>query len=124
MTNDPRLASLLEKAFKVAPAADANQVIEQVREEQSTELGEALSYEAVVPEANPVSWLAERLLPKLVYFLDSRGARLPSVGGLFVSLFVGDRLYFFEVEPLLELLSEWSGVPIAEMAPKWGANSA
>jgi hypothetical protein len=123
VTADPRLERLLSSAFHQASGADANSEIEKVRVERGSELAEALSYEGAAPPTGTVEWLVERFLPKLVYFLDCRGARLPQAPGVFVSLFVGDRVHFFEVEVLLGALSEWSGLGFDEMVQRWGANS-
>ena len=66
-----------------------------MRAEQGLGGQDAVSYELVAEPQWALADLAERVLPKLVYFLDCRGARLPlGPGGIFVSLFVGDSLHF------------------------------
>jgi hypothetical protein len=118
-----RLAALLERAFHRAAATDANGAIAQMRKERGGAPGQdALSYEAVAPGGG-FDPLVKSVLPRLVYFLDCRGAKLPSSGDVFLSLFVGDDLYFLEPRALLELASEHTGLSFAEMVKQWGAAS-
>lgn len=83
------LAPLLARAFHSAEASHANVAIAEAREK----LGEARSYEVLVPDRPDDDWLSEGFLKKLVYFCESTRAPLPGCPGVFVSFFAGDRLH-------------------------------
>ena len=123
MTDDERLQALLAKAFAQAEAASANAAIAEHRERHSGDGAPSLSYEAMVPAAGGWQQLVSEVLPKLVYFLDCRGAKLPRVRGVFVSLFVGSALYFLEVEDVIAAVSAATGMAPAEMVRRWGERS-
>jgi hypothetical protein len=116
---DP-LKALLLRAFGQASAADANLVIDEVRADEASELAEALSYEIVLPASEPVAFLTSNALPKLVYFLECRGVRIPRCPHIFVSLFAGDRLYFLRCEDFIDELSTLTGLSPAEMVKRYG----
>lgn len=120
--SEPLVEELLGRAFHAAAAAGANEAIELVRRNLSE--GDALSYEAVLPERDPMKHLSEVVLPRLVYFLDCRGAPLPAAPGVFVSLFAGDRLYFLHPKDVLDVLSRATGISIEEMVRRFGEASA
>jgi len=123
-TADPRLEALLARSFLCARAADANAEIDAVRSRGREELGaELLSYEILVPALEPMRHLVEAVLPKLVYFLDCRGAKLPHAPGVFASLFVGDELYCMHAADLIDELAKGSGLSTAQMVERWGAAS-
>lgn len=123
MTSEARLDELLAHSFHAAPARDANAEIARVRRERGTEHAEALSYEVLLSADAPARYLVESVLPKLVYFLDCRGLKLPNAPGVFLSLFVGEHIHFLPMDATLELLSRWSGLDYAEMVRRWGAAS-
>ncbi|MHB8878614.1 MAG: STAUR_1299 family protein [Myxococcaceae bacterium] len=121
---DPRLEALLARAFHRARAADANAELEAVRLSSLEQSGaELLSYEVLVPEQEPIRYLVEALLPKLVYFLECRGAKLPRAPGVFAALFVGDGLYCLHASDLLDELMKLSGLSVEQLVERWGANS-
>src|SRR5712671_4867084 len=128
---DDRLARLLELAYRTAPAAEANRAISEAREEAAAAGASAArppralegslplgrSYEMVIdPE---VSWerFAAEALPRLVYHLESVGARPPSCKGMVVAAFVGDRLHFLRA-------GELTGVPVDELFRRHGTGEA
>lgn len=121
---EEKLRELLAAAFREAPAREANLAISRARREMAggdpdDDEGPALrSYELVL-----TTWdvFARDQVPKLVYHLESVGAHLPGCGGVMVSAFVGDRLYFIEAAALVakvcamlgvtpEQLVEWHGL--------------
>jgi hypothetical protein len=109
--------ALKARAFHHAPASEANAEIARMRvEEAGTGAKDALSYEVVVSSYEN---LVESLVPKLVYFLDCRGLRLNSAPGVFLSLFIGDTLYFLKVADFFAVL----GLPLDELVRKHGAAS-
>lgn len=120
------MSDLLEElrtlAFSRAASSDANEAIARVREARAKASVEATSYELALPGLAPESWLLERALPKLAYFLDCRGVRLPGSGGVFVSLFMGDGLLFLEAGPFVEAMARRRGLSLDEVRRRYGAN--
>lgn len=120
---DPGIDRLLQRAFAQAKATQANEAIARVREEQSLDVDQALSYELLLPAQEPVKHLVEYVMPRMVYFLESRGARLPACTGVFISLFVGDSLYFLHAADLVDELSKLSGLSPQEMVKRHGTGN-
>ena len=116
------LERLTQLAFHKASPADANQAIEDVRNERSAGGVDALSYEVALPGLAPDEFLTTRVLPKLVYFLDCRGIKVPASGAVFVSLFSTDGLYFVEAGPMVEVLTKARGLTLAEAVRRYGAD--
>jgi hypothetical protein len=116
------LDRLLARAFHRGRAVDANQEIAKVRAERASAGEKILSYEIVVPADEPMKHLVEEVLPRLIYFLDCRGAALPRCPDVFASLFVGDALHFVETEALLDELSRASGLSFDELVDRFGAS--
>lgn len=110
-----KLAPLLDRAFRVAPAASANAVMAEVREEHLHGGTLALSYEVVLSPEWDFGEVAARVVPQLIYFLECRGSRLPLAPGVFLSLFVGDCLYFVEVHDFLDVIATQTAVPLEEL---------
>lgn len=111
--------TFLGLAFSKAPAAEANSAIARVREAQDGEFAEATSYEFMLPDGNLRPFLLERLLPRLVDYLESKGAKLPGCGRVFLSVFSGDTLYFIHARDAVRQLSEWSGLSIEELRRRY-----
>ena len=107
---------LLRLAFDRAPANLANQAITHVRDEVGAEGGRAVSYEVLLPDGNVRAFLVNTTLPRLINHLESLGMTLTGCGGLFLSVFHGDTLYFLHARDVLELLSRWSGLSFAELS--------
>ena len=123
MEHEAKLQSLLDRAFARVKAADANQAIADMRIEESPDGRPAVSYEAVLPASEPLEYLTGTLLPRLVYFLDSRGFKLPRCPGAFISLFHGDDLFFIRAADTVDELSRITGMSPAQMVQKFGAQS-
>lgn len=88
------LRPLLDRAFLVAEAREANAALARAREEFArTPDAKSFSYEAVVPEDPDPAWLTDGLIRKVVYHCESTRSPLPECAGVFVSLFVGQRLF-------------------------------
>ncbi|WP_309895413.1 STAUR_1299 family protein [Archangium sp.] len=117
---DAAADELLRLAFERAPAAEANEAISRMRDQEGDELSGASSYEFVLPDGDVRAWLLEYLLPRLVNHLESSGAKLPHCGGVFLSVFSGDTLHFLRAREVVELLSQWSGLSMAELQQRYG----
>ena len=117
------LQPLLERAFKTVPAREANLEIAGQRNQLGGPGREALSYEVVLEPATTLEEAAERLLPKLVYFLDCRGLPLHDARGVFLSVFVAETLYFVHATDFVAELAAAAGVSLAELVKRHGAAS-
>lgn len=115
--------ALLRRAVRQVHSSEANEAIAQMRRAEGTEDRPAMSYEVVLPEERPVEYLKDDLLPRLVYFLDCSGAKLPQCPGVFLSLFQGDRLFFIRAADAVQELSKISGLEPARMTELFGAMS-
>ncbi|HZN94615.1 MAG TPA: STAUR_1299 family protein [Myxococcales bacterium] len=116
---EPAVQALLERAFHRARAAEANVEMARVREQEGG-FAQATSYELVLPTERAVEHLTARVLPRLVYFLECRGSRLPHCAGVFVSIFAGDDLYFVRASDMVVELSRLSGLSLEEMVERYG----
>lgn len=120
------MSSILERlaqlAFHRALPSEANLAIDEVRQARSEAGPEATSYEVAVPELGPDEFLAGKVLPKLVYFLDCRGVKVPGSGGVFVSIFSAQGLLFVEAGPMVEVLAQARGLTLAEVVRRYGAD--
>jgi hypothetical protein len=115
--------ALLKRAFARVKAADANLAIADMRLEEGSEDRPALSYEAVIPPSKPAEYLTGSLMPRLVYFLDSGGFKLPRCAGVFISLFYGDDLFFIRAADAVDELSRITGMSPAQMVQRFGSQS-
>lgn len=116
------LDQLTQLAFHRASPAEANQAIEDVRLQRSEGGVDALSYEVALPSLAPDEFLTTKVLPKLVYFLDCRGVKVPASGAVFVSLFSTEGLSFVEAGPMVEVLTKARGLTLAEAVRRYGAD--
>jgi hypothetical protein len=117
------LQPLLDRAFHRSPAAEANQAIAEQREQHGGPGKDAVSYEVVLSSDETLETVAEKVLPRLVYFLDCRGLKLDAAAGVFVSLFVGETLYFVHASDFIAAVAGLSGLSLAELVKKFGAAS-
>lgn len=118
---NPILEQLEQLAFHRASPLEANQAIEDVRLERSKSQ-DAVSYEIALPALAPDDFLTHKALPKLVYFLDCRGVKVPASGAVFVSLFTSDGLLFVEAGPMVEVLTKARGLTLAEAVRRYGSD--
>lgn len=117
------LQPLLQKAFKTVSARDANTEIGAQREAHGMPGQDALSYEVVLEEAGGLEVAAEKVLPKLVYFLDCRGVPLHDARGVFMSVFVRESLYFVHATDFVAVVAPLTGFSLPELKAKYGAAS-
>ena len=73
----------------------------------------------VLPSSQPVDYLINTLMPRLVYFLESAGFRLPSCKGVFLSVFYGEDLFFIRAADAIDELSRISGLSPAQMVERF-----
>ena len=118
---NPILDQLTQLAFHRASPTEANQAIDDVRAQRS-EGSEAISYEVALPELSPDQFLATKVLPKLVYFLDCRGVKVPGSGNVFVSIFSAAGLLFVEAGPMVEVIARARGLTLAEVVRRYGSD--
>jgi hypothetical protein len=116
------LEQLNELAFHRASPQEANEAIEEVRNERSANGPEAVSYEVALPALAPDEYLMTKVLPKLVYFLDCRGVKVPGSGAVFVSMFSNEGLWFVEAGPMVEVISRARGLTLAEVVRRYGSD--
>ncbi len=112
---------LIAMAFAHGDVTQANAAIDDARAERGAN---ALSYEVALPALGHDEFLTTRVLPKLTYFLDCRGVKPPSSGGVFLSLFTADGLHFIDAGPALEKLVKARGFTLAEAVRRYGADGA
>jgi hypothetical protein len=120
----PLLERIVATAFHRASPMEANNAIEEARLIRSAGGNDALSYELALPALGPDEFLMTRALPKLVYFLDCRGVKVPSSGNVFISLFSSEGLFFVEAGPTVQLLAEARGLTLAEVVRRYGDGGA
>lgn len=113
------VAAVLARSFHRARAMEANEEMARMRVQEGHD-GLATSYELVLPAEGATEHLVQRVLPRLVYFLECRGSRLPHCAGVFCSIFAGDQLYFVRAADLVDELSRLSGLSPEEMVEKYG----
>lgn len=116
------LDQLAQLAFHRASPLEANVAIEEVREARSEGGSEAVSYEVALPALAPDEYLMTKVLPKLTYFLDCRGVKVPGSGAVFVSLFSSEGLLFVEAGPMVEVLAKARGLTLAETVRRYGSD--
>ena len=92
------LSPLWKRAFLEGEAREANQRLMDARAAfvalaPGKAGGDPFSYEVVVPPEPELAWLADTLLPPFIYHCETRRAPLPECGAVFVSAFVGERLF-------------------------------
>lgn len=101
---DDGIRELLQDAFEQVPAREANVAIARARRvraggsEHDEDGPQFRAYELVL---GTFEKFASEQLAKLVYHLESIGARLPECRGVVIAAFVGDRLYFVDARAFL-----------------------
>ena len=109
------LSPLFALAFLTADAACANAAIDEARG-----ITGGRSYEVLVPPEPDAAWLEGALVSKLVYFCEAMRAPLPACAGVFVSLFVGERLCVVPAADVIAFACEALGVSSDELVRRHG----
>jgi hypothetical protein len=135
---DERLSKLLDLAYRTVAAADANAEISQARQEAAEagaaqarplrDAGEApalsRSYEMVIDPESGWEAFAANALPRLVYHLESLGARPPLCKGIVIAAFVGDRLHFLRAGDLVGYAAGRMDIPVEELFRRHGTGES
>lgn len=115
------LTPLLDDAFLVADATRANDALAEARASfADAPAAKSFSYEVLVPERPDRRWLEARLLPRLVYHCESTRSPLPLCQGVFVSLFIGDRLHCVSAERVVAFACEVLGTTPEGLVARFG----
>jgi hypothetical protein len=109
------LSPLHALAFFTAEAARANAALDEARG-----IAGGRSYEVVAPPEPDLAWFERGLVSKLVYFCEATRAPLPACGGVFVSLFDGDRLFAILAADVIAFAGEVLGVDPDELVRRYG----
>jgi hypothetical protein len=109
------LSPLLALAFLTADAARANAALDEARA-----VAGGRSYEIVAPAEPDLAWFEGELVRKLVYFCEATRAPLPACAGVFVSLFVGDRLQAILAADVIAFACTTLGVSSDELVQRHG----
>jgi len=135
---DDKLRELLSAAFRTVRARDANTEIAKARGEAALEGATASrrsrgeepgtplsrSYEMVLDPRATFSSFATDVLPRLVYHLESIGARPPGCKGVLVAIFDGEDLHFVQAGDLVARAAELSSVPVEELFLRHGTGES
>jgi hypothetical protein len=135
---DDRLRELLSVAFRTVPAREANSAISRARAE-AAEAGAAharplrddeeaaplsRSYEIVLADDATFARFAGETLPRLVYHLDSVGARPPACKGVLLAIFEGDRLHLLRAGDALAAAAKIAGTSLDELFRRHGTGES
>lgn len=119
------LSPLLSDAFLTADALYANEALTEAREIFAVEPGaKSFNYEVLVPEEPDRNWLEKQLLPKLVYFCESSRSPLPHCAGVFVSLFIGEKLYCVAASRVVAYGGLILGLNTEELVARFGTGES
>jgi len=116
---EPSLEGLLRRAIHRVKAVEATPAVAQMRLQEASERP-ARSYEVVLPASRSADYLIGTLMPRLVYFLESAGFKLPSCKGVFLSVFHGEDLFFIRAADAIDELSRISALSPAQMVERFG----
>jgi len=116
------LRRLLGAAFASGDARDAGALIMAQRDFIAERAGAAWSYEVDLSGEAPVQHLLSYVLPRLVYFLKSRGTAAGQ--GVFLSLFRDGRVHFVSAPDALALVCEWTGETLSALQARYGDDLA
>lgn len=103
---DGATTALLARAERRVPARDASQEIDAQRMRSQLAYGFALSYEVVCDVQKGFAPFVNTVAPRLVSYMGQKRLQPFQAKGVFLSLFVGDWLYFIEAPRFLEAVRE------------------
>lgn len=111
---DP-LTGLLALAFHAGPPFEANQLIDDVRQQVKAAQGRAVNYEIALM-GRGWDYLQQKVAPLLALFLKDKRMRAESCGPCFISLFTDDALHFIRAQDFFEHLRQAEGLDRASFA--------
>jgi hypothetical protein len=115
------VTQLLEAAFRVGPAIEANQLISDVREQVRAEQGQAVNYEVQLT-GRTWQYIRETVAPRLALFLRGKRMSVQRCEPVFISIFVEDTLHFVSAPDLFEVVRRSEGLDeetFAKIARSW-----
>jgi hypothetical protein len=117
------LHALLQEAFLEDEARHATEAIDRAHAmlAQAANLA-GFNFELSIPDGADDRWLEEQLVRALVYLCQSRGTPPPACAGVFVSLYVGERLYCILAAEVVAWASEQLHVSEDELADRYGTH--
>ena len=96
-------ATIVAAAFKVGPAFQANELIAEARETIRAEQGWAVQVEVILT-GRSWEYLVTEAAPLLALYLRSKKLGVAKCAPAFVSVFLGDSLYFLRARDLFEAI--------------------
>jgi len=112
------------RAFRQGPASEANELIEEVRCATQAKFGAAVNYEVVLT-GRPADYVRQVVGPRLAFFLRAKRYQVRSCAPVFLSMFLGDRIYFVTAEDFYRELQASQGIAdeaFAALTRSWEAS--
>jgi hypothetical protein len=113
--------ALFARAFARFPAREANERIAEVRDQVAAQYGASANYEIVL-DGRDGRYLLETVAPRLAFFLRSKRYAVANCGPVFLSIFLGDRLYFLHCDDFWQFVRVVAGYTeeaFAGLAKHW-----
>jgi hypothetical protein len=117
-TLDDWTQTLLQRAERKAIARHANEEIARERLRQQLAHGLALSYEVDLTASHGFAYLAQAVAPRLAHYIHQKKMHAATCRGVFLSLFVGDALYFIEAPVFFDVIRQAEGLDETAFAQK------
>ena len=114
-------AALIALAFHEGAAEDANTLIFQVRQHLMEQFGDAANYEVML-DGRPHGYMVDSLAPRLALYLKSKRLSVAACGPVFLSVFIGRKLYFVAAQDFFGYAQALLGLedaPFAALAENW-----
>jgi len=118
---DSRIRELVGLAFEKGAACDANSLIADVRETMRFDHGDALNYEVLLDNQD-WAYVEQTVAPRLALYLRSKRYQVSRCGPAFLSIFLGEQLYFVEASAFYEYVRQQMGLDeqrFARTAESW-----
>jgi len=107
---------LLEEAFFTTEIANAFDALDEGHATFAKVYDRpGISFEVVLPPSPSDEWVRRRVVGALLYHCQSTGVPVPTCPGVFVSLFVGARLYCVAAYDVLA----WASKELHETPEQW-----
>jgi hypothetical protein len=117
------LSPLVNRAIRTVDAREATPEIAAMRAEVRAEHPAGLVYEVVAAAGEGAAEVCRRVLPRLVYYLETKRIPQPASPGVVIALFVGEALHFVAAAAAFEAYRELEGIDgltLAERITAWG----